>query len=87
MSETPSIGIDEYLALPLDLRRKLDRWLEAEGLLGEHLTWFRLLEGAVEAERYVTDERGRIVVGGGEARTERRVYPILSAPPKEALHG
>jgi len=85
VAETPSIGVEDYYQLPAPLFREFNEWLEREGLTGEGLIWLRLLEGAVEAERYVTDENGKLVVHGREVQREMRVYPITTAPPREAL--
>lgn len=82
-----SIDIDRYQELPEPLRHEFDWWLEQEGLKDERIRAFRLLEGAIQAERYVLNTEGRIHVDvtGERAVTETIVFPISTAPPKEAL--
>lgn len=83
---TPSITLEEYQLLPPPIRKRVDAWLEAENLKGEMLVGFRLLEGAIEAERYVRGADGRLAVNEhGDVSTEIHVYPITTAPPSEAL--
>lgn len=82
----PSISADDYWALPREDRAVIDAWLNQEGLTGERLVSFELIEGAINAERYVEDGNGWFITDAGDrVRTEHRVYPIRTAPPREAM--
>lgn len=82
------ITLDEYSRLPLDVRSEFDTWLEQENLQDERIIYFRLNEGCIEAERHVLDAEGRLVINPNDPYsilTERAIYQIKTAPPKEAF--
>lgn len=78
-----TLSVEHYLALPDDLRRAVDDWLQAENLFGEDIWWFRLDEGFIDANCYLRpiqiteDRRG--------AKWERRRIPVQTLPPQAAL--
>jgi hypothetical protein len=84
---TPGIDLGRYQTLPEPLRRDFDLWMQREGLTGERIVSFRLLEGAIDAVRLRQDEQGLVYVEPGTdcAVTETVVFPIATAPPREAL--
>lgn len=84
---TPGIDLGRYQTLPEPLRRDFDLWMQREGLTGERIVSFRLLEGAIDAVRLALDDNGHVhcIPGTNDVATERVVYPIATAPPREAL--
>ena len=97
MDVTHELDVDRYYALPRELRAEMDAWLKAENLTHERIVWFRLLEGAIEADRYASDENGVLRVALNEAgaprcergewvpAVERVTFPVSSPPPRLAL--
>jgi hypothetical protein len=82
------IDVDRYWTLPTEVRSDFEDWMAAEGLWDQRIRWMRLLERAVEAERFCVDSGGHCYLDPTDpttAATERLIYPIRTAPPREAL--